>query len=201
MKAKHETREEWLNAAADLLRPMFKARAKVDLPKNIRLSCGWTSKGQRSKAVAECWSPNNSADKTIEVFISPKRAEPLDVLGDAVHELVHAGVGLKAKHGPIFKAAAHAMGLEGPMKSTEWSDAGKVDISTPLLAKLGPYPHAMLTGRSSLGPKQPTRLLKVWCPSCEYTARITKKWLDVGVPLCPNGDCEAFGDEMQHDPK
>lgn len=30
-----------------------------------------------------------------------------------------------------------------------------------------------------------TRLLKVYCPSCGYTVRVTKRWLDKAVPVCP----------------
>lgn len=35
--------------------------------------------------------------------------------------------------------------------------------------------------------KQTTRLLKVSCSECGYTARVTRKWLDkAGAPLCPD---------------
>jgi len=197
MKSKYDTREEWLNAATDLLRPIFKQRASVTIPKNVRLSCGWTSKGSRGKAIGECWDARSSADKAIEMFISPKLDEAMEVLDTTVHELIHAGVGLAAKHGPVFKKAAKAMLLEGKMKATTGGDAFKADIGVPLLAKLGEYPHGALTGRSSLGPKQATRLIKVWCPACEYTARITQKWIDVGLPECPNEDCERHGADME----
>lgn len=198
MKSKHETREEWLNAAIDLLRPIFKARADVKLPKNVRISCGWTSTGKRGRSIGECWSQKSSADGQIEMFISPRLDDALDVLQVTVHECVHAGVGLEAKHGPIFKKAALAMGLAGKMKATVWSDEGKVDVGVPLLAKLGEYPHGALSGGLSSGPKkQATRLLKVQCPACEYVVRITQKWVDVGLPLCPNEDCERHGAEME----
>lgn len=35
--------------------------------------------------------------------------------------------------------------------------------------------------------KQSTRLIKVMCAACGYTMRITRKWLEVAVPDCP--DC------------
>jgi hypothetical protein len=198
MKSKYNTREEWLNAAVDLLRPIFKARAKVALPKNIRISCGWTSTGRRSSRIGECWSKKSSADGHIEMFISPTLSDLIDVLQVTTHECVHAGVGLEAKHGPIFKAAAHAMGLEGKMKATVAGEAFKAEVAKPILAKLGAYPHGALSGGLSSGPKkQATRLIKVWCPECEYTTRITQKWIDVALPTCPNEECEAHGDAMQ----
>lgn len=37
---------------------------------------------------------------------------------------------------------------------------------------------------------QPTRLLKVYCPSCGYTCRITHKWIaKTGTPVCPGLSC------------
>lgn len=58
----------------------------------------------------------------------------------------------------------------------------------------------------SSGPKtQTTRMLKAWCPNdvtvsqddersgCGYTVRMTRKWADVGLPTCPNPECERKG--------
>lgn len=39
--------------------------------------------------------------------------------------------------------------------------------------------------------KQTTRLLKAVCPKCSYTIRLTRKWMEKGLPLCPV-DGEAF---------
>lgn len=32
---------------------------------------------------------------------------------------------------------------------------------------------------------QSTRLLKACCTSCGYTVRVTKRWADKGLPVCP----------------
>ena len=32
---------------------------------------------------------------------------------------------------------------------------------------------------------QATRLLKVYCEKCGYTARITQRWIKAGIPDCP----------------
>lgn len=34
--------------------------------------------------------------------------------------------------------------------------------------------------------KQTTRLLKCQCDICGYTVRVTRKWLDIGAPHCPD---------------
>lgn len=40
-------------------------------------------------------------------------------------------------------------------------------------------------GESTRPPKQTARLLKVECGQCGYVVRVTRKWLDVGPPGCP----------------
>lgn len=45
--------------------------------------------------------------------------------------------------------------------------------------------------------KRKTYLLGVACVGCTYTVRVTRKWLDVAAPTCPNPDCMDFGKPMQ----
>jgi len=57
-----------------------------------------------------------------------------------------------------------------------------------LTTQTGPYPHAQLNPEDRPTKKDGTRLLKVVCPGCGYTVRVTRKWLDVGNPVCPCGE-------------
>jgi hypothetical protein len=108
--------------------------------------------------------------------------------------LVHAFVGIKAKHGKDFKVVAVGAGLTGKMTATVASDALEPKLAT-LAKDLGDYPHAALgVGGETLKPKQNTRMLKVTCPDCGYTVRTTKKWLDIGLPTCPCGQGMTAGD-------
>src|SRR3970282_413591 len=126
--------------------------------------------------------------KVFEVFISPTLAEPVKVLDVLTHELVHATVGLKAKHGKLFKRCALAVGLEGKMRSTHAGDA-LVKLLTGHAKTLGHYPHDELEHMTTGERKQGTRLLKAECGACGYTGRVTRKWLDAaGAPLCPSAD-------------
>ena len=46
------------------------------------------------------------------------------------------------------------------------------------------------------GKVQSTRLLKALCPDCGYVIRVTAKWVEVGLPVCPCGATfEAAGAE------
>jgi hypothetical protein len=57
-----------------------------------------------------------------------------------------------------------------------------------------PVPHGAASvpdpgGKVHSGPgKQGTRMIKLTAAGyCGYTVRTTRKWLDEGYPLCPNG--------------
>lgn len=178
------TREAWLQALAEYIRPWYEERGVTVPP--VRIGVGYTSKGARSKRIGECWHPSASADGVPEVFIHPSLHDPTEVAATLVHELIHAGVGIEAKHGPGFKAVAVPLGLQGKMTAT-YAGPDLLARLVPVLDDLGPYPQAAFTPRgvTSTGPKQTTRMVKVQCETCGYLVRTSQKWLDVAVPDCP----------------
>ena len=38
-----------------------------------------------------------------------------------------------------------------------------------------------------------TRMLRAWCRHCGYSLRISRKWLAVACPKCPNPHCRHRG--------
>lgn len=188
------TREKWLVTASEAILPRLQAAGAGPTPR-YRVSVGWPL-GVRPKntgpvkRVGECFCSSCSKDGTHEIFISPFLDEAggrQGVLATLLHELVHAFVGIKARHGRDFKAVAVKVGLEGKMTAT--AAGPELLLWLDDLAKaLGPYPHASLgLGGERLRPKQGTRMIKVVCPACRYQVRTTQKWLDVGLPTCPCG--------------
>ena len=179
-------RENWLNALAKLYMPRFAALG-YPLPP-FRVSCGFTSRGAKTNRIGECWASSCSKDAHHEIFINPIKDDPLEVSQILCHELIHAAVGLQCKHKDPFKAVALSFGLVGPMTSTT---AGPEFIKyvTPLLAKVGPYPHAKLDalhGVSSNAPSRSGKLLNAVCPSSGYTIYLTKTWYATfALPFCP----------------
>lgn len=150
-RATAPTREAWLNTLVDLLRPVFLARAGIELPRNIRVSCSWASSG-RGRAVGECWDPRASADGTWEVMISYSHLTPFESADTLVHELVHVAVGIEAGHGPLFRACAEAIGLRGPMRSTPEMTPALRRCLHDLCQRAGGYPGAPLgVGRNKKG--------------------------------------------------
>jgi hypothetical protein len=46
------------------------------------------------------------------------------------------------------------------------------------------------------GCTQTTRWRKVWCLDCGYTLRLSRMWMQKGLPLCPNPHCISHGQTM-----
>lgn len=183
-----KNRETWLNEFTRRARPMFKELGHP-IPDNVRMAVGYTSAGHRGKRIGECWSSECSADKSFEIFIKPSLADARRVAGVLTHELIHAAVGIKEGHGKVFGKMARGLGLEGKLTATtEGPDFDK--WAGPIIEKLGPIPHAALTGGQGTGPKkQTTRLLKCECDDCGFTFRASKQWALSCDMRCPDPDC------------
>lgn len=180
------TREAWLIAAVDALRPMFLDDARVELPETLAVSVGWPGGKSVRKVIGQCW-PTTSGDGVPHLYISPTLADPVEVLAVLAHELIHAYDDCKNGHKAAFARVARAIGLTGKMTATVASEPLRVRLAA-VAADLGPYPHKRVTLDVAAVKKQGTRMLKVECPACGYTLRTTAKWLEVGVPTCCCGE-------------
>jgi hypothetical protein len=188
---KYETREQWLNDAAEYLYTDFIGElGHMKKGETWAVSCGWPSTRSQStkhRRIGECWRPQACDDnKTHHIFISPVVSDPVDVLATLLHELIHAVVGADCGHKGAFKRLAVAVGLEGKMTATVAGEELQKAL-TKLARTLGKYPHSKLTGANGRK-KQTTRLIKVQCDDCGYTARVTRSWLEVGLLSCPDGE-------------
>jgi hypothetical protein len=186
----YSTREEWLTAGVEELRPLFES-VNRPVASKVRIACGFPLDAKRSGAIGQCWSDQNSADSTVEILISPELADPIKVFEVLVHELCHATPN-GMNHGKPFKHIASLMLLEPangtkrePWKATK-GNAQFLDAYRDIIDGLGAYPHAPLTYQTKK--TQTTRMIKASCPSCGYTVRLTAKWAALGLPTCPCGD-------------
>jgi hypothetical protein len=192
----YQTREAWLLAAVEQMKPLF-TKNGYTVPA-VRVTCGWPSRSALSakkRRIGECWDSAASTDGLHQIFISPCLGDNEDVGGSGpggvqgtlatlVHEVVHAVVGIKNKHNKVFRKCAESVGLEGKMTATTASPFLMAEFAV-WLTSLGEYPHAKLDMLKSPVKKQGTRLHKCECAECGYTVRVTQKWIDVGLPLCP----------------
>lgn len=188
-KPKYDTREKWLLEAVALMTPLFE-KAGYKVPEKIRVSCGWPSKrglSKKSPTIGQCWANEAASDKIAQIFISPVLSKPVaeyGVLDVLAHEVAHAVVGIKEKHNKVFTKCVRSIGLEGKPTSTFGGEEFMAQAKK-WYEKLGAYPHGQLSGLKSPEKKQTTRLVKCECKSCGYTARVTRKWLEQGAPVCP----------------
>lgn len=175
-------------AAVELMAGSFE-KSGYKVPK-VRVSCGWPSSGglgQKRKTLGQHWAPEASVDNVSQIFISPwlENKTEFGVLPTLTHEVCHAIVGNAAKHGKVFRKCATAIGLEGKMTSTV---AGKdlMELISKWQTALGAYPHGKLDPKKGPVKKQTTRMIKMECSECGYTARTSRKWLDAaGAAHCP----------------
>lgn len=204
-------RETWLNDLAALMAPKFQELGWPVPP--FRVSIGFTSSGRAPNVGGECWHKSRSADARFEILIAPHQDDAMKVAAILAHELTHAAAGFKHKHKGDFAKCVAALGLLRPFTSSV-PGPDFIAWVTPFLAQLGPLPHARLAfdgkplprdkgedgeegegeegegdgeegGSSNQKKKQTTRMVKVTCDGCGYTARVTRKWLDtVGAPHC-----------------
>ncbi|OLP04658.1 hypothetical protein BLL52_4312 [Rhodoferax antarcticus ANT.BR] len=132
------------------MRPMFDA-LEAPLPNRMRISIGFTSNGMRGRRIGECWDSRCSLDDHFEIFIRPDlaaspNAMPMQVAAILAHELVHAAIGIRAGHGPLFRRVAKGLGLQGKMTATVAGPDFEVAIA-PILIAVGALPHGRLESK------------------------------------------------------
>jgi hypothetical protein len=189
------TREAWLTHFAEkYLWPRIEA-AGGQRPPKYRVSVGFPKgrRGGKGHSIGQCWSQDVSADRTCEIFVSPELDAPL-AMSVLAHECCHASVGVRFGHRAPFKKLALAIGLSGPMRATVPTAEFEATIQG-WIAVESAYPHAPLTAATS--PTKPgSRLLKARCEGCGYTVRVTRQWLDIASPVCPDPNCDAYREPM-----
>lgn len=189
----YTTREQWLEGAVYRLAAQFREQfaanfgdAGIEHLANISVSAGFPSvRGVTGKVIGECWASTATENGTHHIFISPLLGDPVRVLDVLLHEMIHAAAddGKNSHKGPFTKCA-RACGLEGKPTATVAGMELKETLGH-IAADLGAYPHSVLKPGMRLKPKQSTRMLKVVCPECGCTVRMTRKWLDdAGAPYC-----------------
>lgn len=194
MQAIYTERETYLQAAVVMLQHTVFTAAGIEPAewesKKYRVSCGFPIgyRGSRSGKVVigQAFDPSISADGTAEVFINPILDNPAEVVSVLAHELVHVFAGNACGHKGEFARIARAIGLVGPLTATYAGSElqSKIDSIT---AALGAYPHARIDPNARK--KQGTRLLKMECGECNWTARISMaQWkrvrTDAPCPCC-----------------
>ena len=189
----YATREDWLTDAVAQLRPIFDVIGKP-IPNRIRVTAGHPINFKRNRRLGDCHAAGDSADRSIEICVSPTIAKPVAVFTVLLSQLCRVTAGALS-YGTAYESIATEVGLVPTNTDTldKWKtctgNAMFTDLYGELIAGLGDYPHAALGVADSR--TQSTRMLKAFCPECSYTVRLTSKWAAMGLPTCPL-DGEVF---------
>jgi hypothetical protein len=185
---KFDTREDYLTEAAnllldDLLMPICEVMGYDYQRPPFRISVGFPpgARGSKSRASAVCYPRSVSSDGVNEIFVTPEQDDPIKVLGDVAHELIHAIDDCKSGHRNFFAAVARSVGLEGKLTATVPGPELAAALAE-YVALLGAYPHHKMDVTQI--PKGGTRQLKVECLGCGMIFRTSRKWMD-SVRACP----------------
>ncbi len=167
-----QLRETWLYYAAHFLFEHMQRCGMTPVP--VRVSCGWPLSGGASKqaTIGQCFSPAMCSDGVAQVFISPRIAESVEVLGVLLHELIHASFGPSMHdigHGKQFSQAAKKLGLAGPPTATVVSPE-LLPFLQSYVARVGVYPHAPIVPRQKA--KAPGSRLRLYECCCDPVMKV-----------------------------
>jgi hypothetical protein len=173
MNPKFQTREAWLQAAAELTGKLLRAAPNgcaATVPV-FHVSVGFP-KGHhgRGRAIGQCWDGSSSKDGACHVFVCPTLPTAAEVLPTLLHEQIHATVGCAEKHRGAFAKTMKAVGMVKPW--TQSNPGPELFEKLRLIAEeLGPYPHAALKApiRGKVGSR--LRLYECDCPVKVRVAR------------------------------
>lgn len=172
-------REAWLNAAALHIRDLiFRPAGLPEFEHPYRIACGFP-KGSRTIA-GICCKREMSADGRNEIWVTPRKDDPVDVLSVLIHEMVHALDDCQHGHRGPFAVWARAIGLEGPLPSTEPGTELRDELKC-IADACGSYPHARLATPDK---KPGSRQKKCECRDCAAVWRMAETWR-VKVTCCP----------------
>ena len=186
------TRENWLIMATDKLNNGVFKQHGYEVPKDVKVSCGFPASGGRTgakhQAIGTCHNRASSKAGVNEVYISPTQDDSIRVLDVLTHELIHAIDDCEHGHKGLFRTIAVDVGLEGKMTSTH---AGK-ELTAKLekiVNELGEYPHAEVSTANKK--KQGTRNIKVECSSCGFGWRASQTMIN----RMTNATCNGCGSD------
>ena len=140
----HRYAEVWLNEAVEMLRPRFK-QAGYEIPP-VHVSVGFSTDGYRPGAkkntIGVCHARWLTVEGINEIYLTPMRTEPVDVISLLVHELIHAVDDCKSGHGPVFQRISRELRCTDNLRVPLSEFRETIEFYRTMALKLGRYPRA-----------------------------------------------------------
>jgi len=163
-------REEWLDAALELLKPwIHKQYTSPGFAHSVALSVGFPpgSRGPSNNGTiitAVCFAPSETEDGRCAIFINPAINDSYDVVGNLVHEYGHAVVGHDEGHrkNGLFSIYCKDVDLLPPLTRTIPGPRLRKKIQE-VIAQIGTYEAIHAKIDLSTRVKQETYQLKGSC--------------------------------------
>lgn len=212
------TREEWLQCAMVIIKSEVfdKVLTTTDWADNtpwphpLKVSVGFAPNTRAQNGIlGVCCPPHMSAAGNSEIFITPHKADSLNILATLTHEMIHGSDGCKSGHRNWFAKVARLVGLVGPLTATTAGDELNV-LFAQIVDSLGEIPHAELDidgnysqpgnpqtpgpddkrpGISGKPKQKGSRMIKVTCNHCKWSFRTSQKNID----LMKSHECLSCG--------
>lgn len=157
---------------------------------------------------ADRWK-NNDPQALHEINLCAEHLKTCDMGELLLHEIAHAenkelGINDTAgnRHNKKFKRMAEKLGLivEETHPTAGYGITNIGESGAAFLEKIAFKRELFAMARlGSVVPRPApgSRLVKVECPDCGYTARVTQKWIARGLPTCPCGSNIRPEDDSQ----
>lgn len=215
MQTQHQTHEAYVQGVRTLAiaRAIEAGRIsdeQAETLRNVKLVYGLGLRGgYRGVTVFGAWANGHGPTDAVEIAAMGEESW-LQLAGTTIHELAHVLAGSGEGHSSNWKSACERMGLRRAMAAgmryslaaldgtlreriaalARHTDGSPSFMSTGLLGTVPQSPRPCsagtgVRGGTSRGKGSGSRMLKVACSTCGYTARTTSRWLDeMGAPHC-----------------
>ncbi len=176
------SREEWLRHGVEKIdRDMFGGELNLQ-EKQFQIACGWTSS---KKALGETLFPYEGEDVQLDDFfpitihINCTIKDPVEMLEVLVHECIHAFYGIHG-HKKDFGAIAKRVGFEKPYRENHPGEDLKdkcLNVYQELINEYGEFPGKPIVIHKERKEGKKNSIV-LFCPSCGYEVRVTKKMFE-----------------------
>lgn len=186
-------REQWLLLAVDALKPIFKKKCQIVLPKNIKCTMSFPLGRSAHKIAGQCLNEKISSGGKIEILINPTVDDPIKIISILAHELIHAWDGNKNGHKGPFVRVAKDFGFVSPWTQTPETPELSKELKK-IVKKLPKFPHDKVNP-SKREKKQTTRMIKLECDQCGFICRASHTAIIAsGLPTCGCGELLSLPD-------